>query len=147
MKLSTIFLFILIACSENGSQNANVPSDSTPGEKVDGNVKADTTVQTDFHTTYTDVIDNLFVFVNKKDWPRVAAFYKTANKKNVGFFKDLFTSQSLSKLELINASKKGNGVYVTTRAVKQNDLSASTVCFLFEIENNQVLNQVETNCK
>ena len=148
MKLSTLCLLILMAsCSGNGTQNANVRSDSTSTQKVDGNVNADTTIQTDFHTTYTDVIDNLFVFINKKDWAGVNEFYGAGHKKNATFFKNLFASQNLSKLELINTSKEDADAYVTTKAVKKSDLSTSTMCFILEIENNQILNQRETDCK
>lgn len=144
-----LFIWYFSSCGEDNRQSYDVQSkDSAALITTDSITQIDTSPKTDFHTTYTDVIDNLFVFINKKNWTTVKKFYANSPEaaKHGSYFKSLFESKQLKELELVNTSKKGDEVYVTTRAKKLND-SQTQMCFLFHISDNRIIEQKETPCQ
>ena len=96
--------------------------------------------QKDFHTTYTDMIENLFVFINKQDWNTANSFYADSadGSANGSFFQLLFHAEKLRELERLSTSKVGSGIHVRTVAKRTNGQVLS-MCFLFRIDNRNKL--------
>lgn len=147
MKACLIYFalsLIASACTRETSRSPQVEK-TEPTSAI--NKDNSTSGQTDFHTTYSDVIDNLFLYINKKDWEEVAEFYtEAADLEKALYFKNLFDSQKISELQLMKISKQSTGVYVVTKA-KKTDSSLTSICFLFNIENNQIINQQLVSCR
>ncbi len=147
MKACLIYIalsLIASACTRETSRAHQVEK-TEPTSAI--NKDSSTSGQTDFHTTYSDVIDNLFLYINKKDWEEVAEFYtESVDLEKALYFKNLFDSQKISELQLMKISKQSTGIYVVTKA-KKTDSSLTSICFLFNIENNQIINQQKVSCR
>jgi hypothetical protein len=137
-------LICFIACNNNSRRKVE-PKDL---EQENDTVNKEVVQEGDFHTTYTDVIDNLFLYINKKNWAVANSFYADSanNTKNASFFKKLFEKRSIEQLELINSSKKGNAIYVLSYSKEPGNSNTKALCFIFELEGNNIQSQKEVPC-
>jgi hypothetical protein len=93
------------------------------------------------------VIDNLFIFLNKKDWKAANSFYSDSgnNDKNATFFKRLFERKQIVELNIFSVSKNGNDITVTTNSKNKNGRNTKA-CFQFTIRNNRIEEQKQIDC-
>ena len=142
-----LFFLCLSACINKKDQSAISAKDSSVNENT-GTVKNDSLRQKDFHTTYTDVIENLFLFINKQDWNIANSFYADSSNadKNASFFKELFKSKGLKELKWITTSRKEDGIYVNANAKKLGG-STTPMCFLFYMDKNRIIGQKLIACE
>ena len=141
MKLYLLFLLILTlsACNNNNEHSTTVDSATR-----DSMITIDSTGKTDFHTTYTDVVENLFVFINKKNWRTADGFY--ADSGNAIFFKQLMDDERIERFDVANISKPGNEVLVRTNAIDAKG-TGREICFQLSVnESNKVISQRKSDC-
>ena len=118
-----------------GSQNLRNP-DTIPSSPD--------TVKKDFHTTSFDVVENLFVFLNKKDWKRANGFY--TDSLNADFFKNFVESEKIQTLEIEKLSEYRSGILARTKATNDKGI-IHKVCFLLYVsEHNRVTKQSMLTC-
>jgi hypothetical protein len=149
--ISTIAISALVLSCNNAGQSTEDKKDSLDsivGEQKKDAVNKEVVQKKDFHTTYTDVIDNLFVYINKKNWSIANSFYtdSTNDNKNANFFKKLFKMHNIDQLEIVNSFKKENTIYLTTQTKSPGNSNIKSLCFIFEMENNHIRNQKEVLC-
>ena len=141
MKFTPIFLLLLTLAACNNSRENDPDANGTTRDSI---LSIDTSGKQDFHTTYTDVIENLFLFINKKEWRTAAGFY--ADTMASGFFRQYMKDESIQRLELTGISKSGDEVLVRTNAIDAKG-TGREVCFLFNInEHNKVISQRKSDC-
>jgi hypothetical protein len=138
------FLLCLLIITLSACSNKHERSTTADSATRDSIITIDSTRKTDFHTTYTDVIDNLFVFINKKEWRTAEGFY--ADTTGADFFKQYMENESIERFELTGISKSGDEVLVRTNAIDAKG-TGREVCFLFLVnESNKVTSQRRGGC-
>jgi hypothetical protein len=111
----------------------------------------------DHHTTASDVIDNLFVFINAKDWKVVQDFYAPgAVSENaqgsilagtpVQYFQELFITEDINYIYVAEQKTSGNEVFVKAMTRKGARSAEYPYCYNFTITNNRIARQQAVNC-
>jgi hypothetical protein len=112
----------------------------------------------DHHTRPSDVLDNLFLALNKKDWKVVNTFYSTnpiitdmSNDPGPGtaadYFKKLFEKEDIYYIYLHEQHVTINGNYAKA-FTRRGTLSAEfPLCFNFVIRDNKIVEQHATTCE
>ena len=128
--ISLIVITFLFCCTTQISENKDVGTTNAQH------------LQKDFHTTYTDVIDNFFVAINSKDWKIADSFYADTLAQKSAYFKNILEKNQMHNLTLIDISKKNDTVYTITK-----NADSIIRCFNFIIINNRITYQDSTACR
>jgi hypothetical protein len=150
MKISILFFIGIIAFAAYSCNNPDKssPVENTITEKNDTPKTLDTLAKQDFHTTYTDVIENLFLFVNARDWLSANRFYEDPAdmNRNSLYFRNLFRVQKIKRFSIDTIGKADFRVFVRANAMLR-DSTAKEICFLFSLnEKNRIIVQRVVNC-
>ena len=134
MGMKWILIVVVAILSCNGNQE---PS----GKQTDSlSTTEDTVTQQDFHTLYTDVVENLFVHLDHKDWQAAGTFY--TDSSHVKYFRDLFPGGP-DKIELLSLKSLANDFEIKGIASKKTD--TIKLCLIMQIVDNKVTSQRTCN--
>lgn len=111
----------------------------------------------DYHTMASDVIDNLFVFLNAKDWKAVNTFYaddailkdehNTVIKISAAdHFKNLFNKEDINYIYVDEQKAVEDGIMVKAFTRKGTRSAEYPVCYHFVIKDNRVTEQRALSC-
>jgi hypothetical protein len=113
-------------------------------------------VQSDFHTRASDVIDNLFISLNAKDWNSVKNFYSSTARvyengkliklQPVDYFKSLFEKEEIYYIYISDQHKTKKGIEVLAYTRKGARSAEYPYCFVFQFLNNKITEQVSFQC-
>ena len=112
----------------------------------------------DHHTRPSDVLDNLFLFLNKKDWKAVDEFYAVhanitdlTNDPGTGtaadYFQKLFEREEIYYIYLHEQHATTNGIYVKAFTRRGTRSAEIPLCFNFIIRDNKIAEQHAVTCE
>ena len=132
MKWLMFLTVIIFSCNDSG-QDSDRAGDSA-------STTVDTATLKDFHTRYSDVVENLFVYLDHKNWSEAGTFY--TDSTNVKYFQNLFPGGP-DKIELLSIKSLEKDFEVKGFASKQSD--TIQLCLRMQIANNKITSQKTCN--
>ena len=109
------------------------------------------------YTSPADVVDNLFVSVNNKDWNTSRTYYDAnasirdnrqavLNADPIYFFKNLFEKEEVYKILISSAKSQDDYVHVQARMRKGSRSAEYPLCLVFKITNGKIVEQDTEPC-
>ena len=112
----------------------------------------------DHHTTPVDVIDNLFLALNKKDWDVVNSYYSpnarivditdnNTGRSPADYYKGVFEANDIFYIYLHEQHATNNGIRAKAFTRRGTRSAEYPLCFEFVVLNNRIIEQRTVTCE